>query len=59
VGRQDRPTFVSRHPLVTIGIILVVELALIGTLHLLLGWSLLAVAVACLVALVVVSVLMG
>lgn len=55
-GRQP---FVSRHPLVVIVIILAVELALLGTLHLVLGWSYLAVAVAGLVVLVLVSVLMG
>jgi len=38
-GRQP---FVSRHPLVAIVIILAVELALLGTLHLVLGWSYLA-----------------
>lgn len=49
----------SRHPIVTVGIILAVELLLIGMLHLVLGWSVLAIAVVGLVALVLVSVLMG
>ena len=52
-------TFVSRHPLVTVVVILVVELLLLGALHLVLGWSYLAVAVAGLVALVLISLLTG
>lgn len=51
--------FVSRHPLLTVVIILVVELALLGLLHVVLGWSYLAVALTGLVVLVLASVLMG
>lgn len=54
-----RPPFVYRHPFVTTAVILAVELALIVGLHVLLGWSLLAVALAGLVVLVLVMLLMG
>ncbi len=54
-----RQAFVSRHPLVSVVIILALELLLLGALHLLLGWSYLAIAVAGLVVLVVVSMVMG
>ncbi|MBC3191877.1 hypothetical protein H7X46_12470 [Pseudonocardia sp. C8] len=52
-------SFVYRHPLVTLAVILGVEVALVATLHLVLGWSLLAITVVGLVVLIVVSVLMG
>ncbi len=54
-----RQAFVSRHPLVSVVIILALELLLLGALHLLLGWSYLAIAVAGLVVLVVVSMVLG
>lgn len=54
-----RQPFVSRHPFVSVVIILGVELALLGILHVVLGWSYLAVALMGIVVLLVVSVLMG
>lgn len=52
-------SFVSRHPFLAVVLILAVELILLGTLHVVLGWSYLAVAAAGLVVLVLVSLLMG
>ncbi|MBP2370463.1 hypothetical protein [Pseudonocardia parietis] len=54
-----RQAFVYRHPFLTIGGILAVELGLIATLHLVLGWSTLAIVVVGLVVLVVATLLMG
>lgn len=54
-----RQPFVSRHPFAAVVIILAIELLLLGTLHVVLGWSYLGVAAAGLVVLVLVSLLMG
>ncbi|TCK21903.1 hypothetical protein [Pseudonocardia endophytica] len=56
---EQQRSFVARHPLLAIAIILAVELVLLGFFHLVLGWSYLAVALAGLVVLVLVSLLMG
>jgi hypothetical protein len=58
MAQQER-SFVSRHPLLAIVIILAIELVLLGFFHVVLGWSYLAVALAGLVVLVLVSLLMG
>ena len=57
--RPRRQPFVSRHPLITVVIILAVELSLLGIFHVVLGWRDLAVALMGLAVLVLVSILMG
>lgn len=54
-----RQAFVYRHPFATLAIIVAVELTLVATLHLVLGWSPLTIVMVGLVALILVVILMG